>query len=640
MKQSLIRPGKNYLFSKRGHLNINRPGQALRAGMLCILMAVLGPQSITSLFAAPGVDTAAGSVITQEAPRIIPEPAYLSMPGNNGSASYRLDPAATVHFQMTKSLKKLSKQEAASLKDRLRVMQQELQTALGTAAGAAGESRLRKQAAKTAQVRQAAVLLELNPDLDFKQLTAVNNEAPKASLLSEAYRLHIDPQGVKISARSSTGLYYGLQSLLQLIDQYKYTQAAGRTAATSVEQSTDIVLPLLEVQDAPAYSWRGFMLDVSRHFYTAAEIKKLLDVMSRYKLNIFHWHLTDDQGWRLQIRRYPKLTSVGAWREEIPGSVFFNKRPDTLTGTPYRYGGFYTQKEAREIVRYAALRGITVIPEIELPGHAAAALAAYPAYSSSGKAQSVPNSMGYQKGAVSEYNPGNPATFTFLENILTEIMDIFPSTYIHIGGDEVDKTNWKQNASCKRLMQKEGLKDYEALQSYFINKIGRFLEQHGRKIIGWDEALEGNLLPSATITYWRSYAKKAPLKAVSEGHGFINVCSDPLYFNRYQAGPAGEPLAAPHSMNTLEKVYQYQIMPDGLTKEQQSLVKGGQAAIWTEFFSDPEGMEYMLLPRLLALSENLWTQEKNKDYPAFYQALPRELTLLGRLGYHYRKLDK
>jgi len=439
----------------------------------------------------------------------------------------------------------------------------------------------------------------------------------------QGYQLKVTASGIQIAARTNAGLYYGMQSLLQL-----------------AAQNSEHQVPFADIEDFPQYSWRGFMLDVSRHFYTVEEIKRLLDVMSRYKLNIFHWHLTDDQGWRLEIKRYPRLTSVAAWREEIPGSVFFNKRPDTLKGRPYRYGGFYTQKQARDIVQYAAVRGITVVPEIELPGHAEAALAAYPEFSTSGFAQPVANSMGYAPGAVSEYNPGNPKTFDFLENVLKEVMAIFPSPYIHIGGDEVDKTHWKNNASCQALLKKEGLKDYEQLQSYFINKIGRFVEKKGRKIIGWDEALEGNLLPSAAITYWRSYAKKAPLKAVSGGHAFINVCSDPLYFNRYQADPEGEPLAAPHSINTLERVYGYQVTPAGFTPDEQKLVLGGQAAIWTEFFNSGSQMEYMLLPRLLAFAENLWTPGRAKDYNAFYQALPRELAVLGRAGYNYRKLDK
>lgn len=537
--------------------------------------------------------------------RIIPEPVHIKEAGGFCDLSKGFVLEATGGSRGKKELKQLEK-----------IMEAQLSSALGGAKGVSGA---------TENKGRVKIVLNLNPSLPWDFASTAHRKQQQA----EGYQLNVGSDKIQIASRTRTGLYYGMQSLLQLVSNNNNNI-----------NNNNLQIPAVDIEDFPQYSWRGFMLDVSRHFYSVEEIKKLLDVMSRYKLNIFHWHLTDDQGWRLQIKRYPKLTSVGAWRTEIPGSVFFNKRPDTLKGTPYRYGGFYTQKQAREIVRYAALRGITVIPEIEMPGHAEAALAAYPAYSASGKPQPVANSMGYAQGAVSEYNPGNPATFIFLENVLKEVMDIFPSTYIHIGGDEVNKTNWKNNASCAALMKKEGLKSYDELQSYFINKMAGFLEKHDRKIIGWDETLEGNLIPSATITYWRSYAKKAPLKAVSTGHPFINVCSDPLYFNRYQAGPEGEPLAAPHSMNTLKSVYDYQMTPAGFTPAQQKLVLGGQAAIWTEFFGTNPGMEYMLLPRLLALSENLWTPEKGKDYQQFYQALPRELNVLGRAGYNYRRLDK
>ncbi|AYD49146.1 beta-N-acetylhexosaminidase [Arachidicoccus soli] len=437
----------------------------------------------------------------------------------------------------------------------------------------------------------------------------------------EGYQLSVTTEKIIISAPNVKGIFYGLQTLFQAADENN-------------------IVPCLDISDYPQYAWRGFMLDVSRHFFTVEEIKQLLNIMAMYKMNTFHWHLCDDQGWRLQIKKYPRLTSVGAWREEIPGGIFYSKHNDTLTGKPYKYGGFYTQAEARDIVKYAAERNITVIPEIEIPGHSAAALAAYPEYSCSQKPQKVVNSIGYPQGIQCEYNPGNPATFTFLENILKEVMDIFPSEYIHIGGDEVEKTHWKNSASCQALMKREGLKNEEELQSYFINRIDKFIEKNGRKPIGWDETLEGNLLPSATVMYWRPSAKAAPLKAVSEGHPFINACADPLYFNRYQADPKTEPLAAPHSINTLEKVYNFSITPGNFSAKQIELVKGGECAIWTEFFSTASELQYMLLPRLLALSENLWTPKKEKNYLEFYKKLPAQLKSLGKKGYNFRALDK
>lgn len=554
--------------------------------------------------------------LTTEAPRLIPAPVSIQVDSSAGVCHLSSDYRINIEGSESPGIGKKMKPEKW-----MRSLETVIKTELDRVLPGASFGHIPRPVEGT----PAEILLSLQPDLSLE--SAVKDETlPTEEQLGEGYVLSVKPGKVQITAPTSSGLYYGIQSLIQLIEQYHIDGASAE-------------IPALCVTDYPQYSWRGFMLDVSRHFYSVQEIKKLLDVMSRYKLNIFHWHLTDDHGWRLQIKRYPRLTSVGAWRQEWPGSVFFNDRSDTITGPAYRYGGFYTQKEAREVVAYAALRGITVVPEIELPGHSAAALAAYPEYGTSGKPQEVANSKGFARASVSEYNPGNPKTFTFLENIFLEVMDIFPSKYIHIGGDEVGKGNWKKSPECQALMQKEGLTSYEELQSYFINRMGRFLERHGRKIIGWDEALQGDLLPSATITYWRSYAKNAPLKAVSRGHGFINVCSDPLYFNRYQAGPEGESLAAPHSMNTLERVYGYQMTPEGLTADQQKLVKGGQAAIWTEFFSTSEAVEYMLLPRLLALAENLWTPGDKKNYVHFFQALPRELRSLDARGYQYRRLD-
>ncbi|MEO6916568.1 MAG: beta-N-acetylhexosaminidase [Chitinophagaceae bacterium] len=426
----------------------------------------------------------------------------------------------------------------------------------------------------------------------------------------EGYQLTVSPTAIHITAGSKEGVFYALQSLRQ-------TLPAIRTNET-------LAVPCMKIIDSPRFTWRGFMLDVSRHYYSVDAIMEVIDLLALYKMNVLHWHLTDNEGWRLEIKKYPKLTNVGAFRNEMPGSIFYKKDSVPLTGTPYRYGGYYTQQQAKEVVAYAASRNITVIPEIEMPGHSGAALAAYPQFSCFGLAQPVPNSStwnGHMDSAqlAVNYCAGNDSSFLFIQDILAEVMAIFPSTYIHIGGDEVDKSYWKKCPRCQKRIRDEGLHNENELQGYFINRVEKFLLANNKKLLGWDEILEGGIASSATVMSWRG--EKGGIAAAKQHHDVIMSPSDPLYFNRYQADPLHEPLAARFSINTLERVYKYDPQPNALSTQEKQFIIGGQAAIWTEFISSVQQLEYMLLPRLPAIAETLWTPLDKKNFTGFVDRL-------------------
>lgn len=436
---------------------------------------------------------------------------------------------------------------------------------------------------------------------------------PNKNLQEEGYILTITSKEIQIVANTKAGIFYGIQSLLQ------YTIAANN--------QTPIKLPNLTISDKPNVAWRGMILDVSRHFFNVNTIKDNLDLMAFYKLNVFHWHLTDNEGWRLEIKKYPKLTSVGAWRTEIPGSVMYKKDSTytkKLDGKPYKYGGFYTQKQVKEIVAYAKERNITVVPEIDVPGHSGAALSAYPEFSCERHQQDTPNSTLWNGVVKTEnvnlnYCAGQEETFTFLEDVFTEVMELFPSKYIHVGGDEVDMSYWKKCPKCQNRMKDENLKDENELQSYFIKRIANFLEKNGRQLIGWDEILDGGLAPNATVMSWRG--EKGGIKAAKMKKNVIMTPSDPFYFNRYQDTPANEPFAAGYSINTLEKVYNYTIIPNQLNKEEEKYIIGSEFGVWTEFISSVGHLEYIILPRMPAFAENLWSVKKQKSYPDFVERL-------------------
>ncbi len=430
----------------------------------------------------------------------------------------------------------------------------------------------------------------------------------------EAYQIDTRPEEVSLRAGDAAGMFYGIQTLLQLLEGDQWTACT--------------------LRDAPRFAWRGMHLDVSRHFFTVAEIKRYIDLLALYKMNTFHWHLTDDQGWRIESKKYPLLTEVGAFRSEtLIGRPSANMQYDGQ-----RYGGFYTQAEVRELVAYAAARHITIVPEIEMPGHSLAALAAYPQYACTPGPFAVARSWGVFDDV---YCAGKDATFDFLTDVLDEVMDLFPGSYLHIGGDECPKTRWSACAACQARMQAEGLADEHALQSYFIQRIERHVNARGRKIIGWDEILEGGLAPNAAVMSWRG--TDGGIAAAQAGHYAVMSPGNPCYFDHYQAKPVeNEPLAI-CCYNPLEAVYAYEPVPTALSEAEAAFILGAQGNVWTEYMPSFEQVTYMALPRMAALAEVLWTPPGQKDYPHFLQRLRRHSRELDALGYryapHFKKTD-
>jgi len=429
----------------------------------------------------------------------------------------------------------------------------------------------------------------------------------------EAYALVSDGGGVRITARGHAGLFYGVQTLRQLL------RAAPPDGWT---------VPAVRIADRPRFAWRGLHLDVARHFFPVAVVERYIDLMARYKLNAFHWHLTDDQGWRIAIKRYPRLTSVGGFRKE----TMVAKNFDPYVGDGVPYGGFYTQDQIREVVRYAAERYVTVVPEIEMPGHALAALAAYPELACT----KGPFEVGTHWGVFEDVLCPKERTFTFLANVLTEVMALFPGRYIHVGGDEVPQTRWHQSALAQAVMRRERLANEDELQSYFMRRIEKFLAAHGRRLVGWDEILQGGLPPEATVMSWRGTV--GGIAAARAGHDVVMTPGEYLYFDHYQGDSTTEPLAW-GGFVPLEKVYQYEPVPDSLTPEQARHVIGLQGNMWTEYVPDARELDYMVYPRALALAEVAWSPKDERDWTSFQARLPAALTALGRAGVHYRPPD-
>ena len=366
-------------------------------------------------------------------------------------------------------------------------------------------------------------------------------------------------------------------------------------------------IPLADIKDSPAFGWRGYMLDVSRHFFPKEQVKQVIDFMAELKLNRFHWHLADDQGWRVEIKKYPKLQEVAAFRNEtLIGH--YSDQPHQFDGE--KYGGFYTQEEIKDVVAYSQSRFVTVIPEIELPGHSQAAIAAYPKLGCTGEQIEVATKWGVFEDI---YCP-KEVTFTFLEDVLDEVLALFPSEYIHIGGDEAPKTRWKNCSHCQSLIKKEGLKDEHELQSYFIKRIENYLNSKGRQIIGWDEILEGGLAPNATVMSWRGI--NGAIEAAKQGHNVVMTPTSHCYFDYYQSENEGEPLAIGGYL-PLEKVYSFNPIPDELTEQEADYVLGAQGNTWTEYMPNSEQVEYMAFPRILSMAEVVWTQAENKNYADF-----------------------
>lgn len=435
------------------------------------------------------------------------------------------------------------------------------------------------------------------------------------SLFDEAYHLSITPKKITIIGRDA-GLFYGVQSLVQLLADTK----------TQLNPSVNC----MEIDDRPRFKYRGMHLDVSRHFFPVSFIKEYLDLLAAYKINTFHWHLTDDQGWRIEIKKYPRLTEVGSLRAQTLIGNYHDKNPQQFDNTPY--GGFYTQEEIKEIVKYAADRYVTIVPEIEMPGHCMAALAAYPELSCNpSKTYKVAETW---SGFHDAYCPSE-YTFNFLQDVLTEVIQLFPGKYIHIGGDEVSKSAWRNSAFCRQLIKKLKLKNEKGLQSYFVQRIEKFLNDNDRSVIGWDEILQGGLAPNATVMSWRG--EGGGIAAARQNHNVIMAAQNSgLYFDKAQAKSGQEPLSiGGHA--PLWQTYNYNPVPAVLSPEQQSNIIGVQANLWTEYISTKEQAEYMLLPRLLALSEIAWTSLANKNYKDFAEVrLPQHLNRLDAACINYR----
>lgn len=418
----------------------------------------------------------------------------------------------------------------------------------------------------------------------------------------EGYQLEIDEAGVRLTAKTETGLFYGKQTLLQLL--------------------TPNGLPYVKINDQPRFPYRGLHLDVSRHFFDKEEVKKLMNVMSYYKLNTLHLHLTDAGGWRLQIDKYPKLTQEGAFRTQSDWREWWDNGKDRQylkEGTEGAYGGYYTKDDIRDILAYAAEKHITIIPEIEFPAHSDEVFVAYPELCCAGKSHTS-----------GDFCIGNPKTFEFMENVLTEVIELFPSEYIHIGGDEAGKNTWKTCPKCQALMKKEKLANVDELQSYMIRKAEKFLNSKGRRLIGWDEILEGGLAPEATVMSWRGEA--AGFKSARMGHDVIMTPGSYMYFDFYQADPRHQPVAI-GGYTPIRKVYNYNPIPqDSLTAEEAKHFLGVQANTWTEYIPTPEHLEYMMFPRALAVAEIGWTPQEKRDWQDFKPRVNAHIPVLQRMG--------
>ena len=443
------------------------------------------------------------------------------------------------------------------------------------------------------------------------------------SLPAEGYELNVDGEGIEVRASQFPGFLYALQSLEQLLPAAVYGTEPAPDAAWEV--------PCVKIADAPRFAYRGMHLDVARHFFSVDEVKRYIDVMAIHKLNTLHWHLTDDQGWRIEIKRYPELTAVGSIRK----ATVVRKEWGTYDGTPY--GGFYTQDEIRDVVKYAADRGVTVIPEIDLPGHMLAALTAYPELGCTGGPYEVWGRWGVADDVLC---PGREKTFEFLEGVLTEVMELFPSEYIHIGGDECPKVRWEKCPRCQAKIRQLGLKDdgehtaEHYLQSYVTDRIGKFLAQHGRRIIGWDEILEGRAPSDAVVMSWRG--SEGGIAAAKLGHDVIMTPNSHFYFDYYQSlDTDAEPFGIGGYI-PMEQVYSYDPAFPELTPEQQKHILGVQANLWTEYVLSDEHLEYMLLPRLAALSEVQWCQPETKDWNRFIGSFRMD-EIYSQMGYEFAK---
>ncbi|HPO14872.1 MAG TPA: beta-N-acetylhexosaminidase [Candidatus Hydrogenedentes bacterium] len=486
-----------------------------------------------------------------------------------------------------------------------------------------GNSEGEKTAAYLASVLRPATgyALPVNAVSDAPA-NAIYLQIEDVKLGEEGYRLTVGKEGVALSAATSAGLFNGVQTLRQLLPPAIFN-------SSKVEKQS-WKIPSMAIEDYPRFAWRGMMLDTARHFLPKEFIKKFIDTLAVHKMNRLHLHLTDDQGWRIEIKKYPKLTEVGAWRKEtLVGHS--GKNNQTFDGK--RHGGFYTQDDLRELVVYAAERHITILPEIEMPGHAQAAIASYPELGNLSEQLPVHTSWGVNKNIfnVEEH------TILFLQDVLAEVVDIFPGTYIHIGGDEAVKDQWKASEAVQKRMKELGIPDEAKMQSYFIARMNEFLKSKGRKLIGWDEILEGGLGKDATVMAWRGIEKA--VEAAKAGNDVVMAPTTYTYFDYYQGKKEKEPLAIGGNL-PLEKVYGFDPMSIDLEPEALKHVLGTQGQVWGEYIATPDYAEYMAFPRACALAEAAWTPQAQRNYEDFLARLKAHVMRLDALGVHYRALDK
>ena len=422
------------------------------------------------------------------------------------------------------------------------------------------------------------------------------------SIGNEGYTLSINDEGVRINATTGAGLFYGVQSLIQLLMANNGNE-----------------VPFVDVKDSPRFAYRGLHLDVGRHMFPKEFLIKYIDLMARHKFNRFHWHLTEDQGWRIEVKKYPKLQEVAAFRKQtLIGHGGNPKDYDDI-----RYGGYYSQNDIKEVVKYATDRFVTIVPEIEMPGHSLAALSAYPNLGCTGG----PYETGTKWGVFDDvYCAGKEETFEFIQGVLDEVIALFPGEYIHIGGDESPKARWKQCANCQKRIKKEGLKDEHELQSYFIQRIEKYLNSKGKKIIGWDEILEGGLAPNAAVMSWRG--EEGGIAAAKQNHYVVMTPGDWCYLDHYQDTTKSEPLAI-GGYTPVSQVYEYEPLPPQLSEAEAKFILGAQGNVWTEYMKTPGHVEYMVYPRACALAEVLWAPKEKRNYDDFLQ----------RMQVHFNRLD-
>lgn len=466
---------------------------------------------------------------------------------------------------------------------------------------------------------------------DLKKEKSVTADMPENSIFliiqkkddklgNEGYLLKVEQKRIVIKATDAAGLFYGVQTLRQLLPP--------AIESNSLVSDTEWLVPCVVVRDEPRFTWRGMHLDVCRHFMPVDFVKKYIDLLARYKFNRFHWHLTEDQGWRIEIKKYPKLSEISAWRSEtLVGHS--HTEPQEFDGTPH--GGFYTQDEIKDVVAYAKSRFIEIVPEIEMPGHSVAALSAYPEISCTGGPFEVAKKWGIFEDV---YCAGKEQTFRFLEDVLSEVIQLFPYEYIHIGGDECPKARWKECPDCQQRIKDEALENEAELQSYFVKRIEKFLRQKNRRIIGWDEILEGGLAPEATVMSWRGM--KGGVEASRQGHDVIMTPNSHCYFDYYQANPDSEPLAIGGYL-PLDTVYAFEPVPEDLTEKEARHILGAQGNVWTEYIKTPEHAEYMVMPRMLALSEVVWSPKKSRDWEHFIQRVKLHTVRLEKSDVNYSK---